>query len=303
MHCLAIREDAGEFLIGHARPSAHRAHIQMHKRRAGRWIITNTATLQTHGDFAHFRHGHVGIMHIHRAAENVLRMFSYATRAAAQHGIGFWRTIGGENVNGRTRTGFAIGFPNHVKKFRVHFRRRIGAPVTQEPIQFFKHGTIILPIDTEGRGNALTCVNMIEIDRARIAISDGILCSRSRKSSRKGETEGANRQKIAEASGGGFERHQAHSSTRGPHRPDKVNRVLPKRVNRRSTAGHGRAEKTLTEGLFLRPRGREPRGLFANSRKCLRAIAICRAHRRRPRNSRCGFVADAAFSPCARHHL
>jgi hypothetical protein len=146
---------------------------------------------------------------------NMLRMFSYATRAAAQHGIGFRRTIGGENVNGRTRTGFAIGFPNHVKKFRVHFRRRIGTPVTQEPIQFFKHGAIILPIDTEGRGNALTCVNMIEIDRARIAISNGILCPRSRKSSRKGEAEGANRQKIAEASGGGFERHQAHSSTRG----------------------------------------------------------------------------------------
>ena len=72
-----------------------------------------------------------------------------------------------------------------------------------------------MPIDAESRSNALTCVHMIKIDRACIAIGDGILCACSRKSGRKGEAEDANRERLAEASVGGFERHQAHSSTRG----------------------------------------------------------------------------------------
>ena len=198
MHSLAIREQTRQLVVTHARPGAHAADIKMHERRSRRGIIANAAALQAHGDLAHTAHRHVDIMHVHRLAEHMLRMFSHCARTATQDGIGMRRTIGRDDVDRLARAALAIGFPNHVKQAWVHRDLVVVAPVAQEAVQLFECRAIILAIDAKGRRNALARVGVVEIDRAGVAVGNGVLRLR-----RQGRPEDESKQATGGKSGDG----------------------------------------------------------------------------------------------------
>ena len=190
MHGLAIREQTRKLVLAHARPGPDIADVQMDERRASGRIIADAAPLQAHGDLAHTRHWDVQIMHVHRLSEHVLGKFRDGLGAAAQHGVGLGRAIGGDHVDGLLRAGFAIGLPDHVEEPRVHFHGFIVAPVAQEIVQLLQRRLIVLAIDAKGRLNALAGMGVMKTNGAGVAIGDGGLGAR-RRNRRQQQGEGA----------------------------------------------------------------------------------------------------------------
>ena len=173
MHRLAVGEEARELVIGHARPGAHIADVEMHEGRAGGRIIADAAALHPHADFADVRHGHAGHGRVHRLAEHVLRIFRDRAGACAQHCVGLGRAIGGNDVDDLIAgAGAAIGLPHHIEEARIHVRRLVASPVAQEPVQLLQHAAVVLAIHQICRRNVLAGVRVVKINRARVAIGD-----------------------------------------------------------------------------------------------------------------------------------
>ncbi len=68
----AIREDAGQLIVGHSRPVANAAGIEMDERRSRCRIEPDAATLQAEPGVADLLKRHVRNEEIHGVAEHVL---------------------------------------------------------------------------------------------------------------------------------------------------------------------------------------------------------------------------------------
>ena len=72
MHGAAVGEDAGERIVGHARPVPHAADIEMNEGRAGGRIEADAAALQAKPGGANVRKRHARNVEVHRVAQHML---------------------------------------------------------------------------------------------------------------------------------------------------------------------------------------------------------------------------------------
>ena len=168
MNGLAIREKPRELVVAHARPSPHAADVKVNEIRTR--IPTDAAVLQTHADFANSFHRHAGHGRIHRPAQDMLRVFGDAVRAAAQHRVGLRRAVGRNNHDRLGCSGGPVGLPDHVEQARIHPGAIVIAPIAQEPIELFENRRIIGAVDAEGRLDRFAGMGMIEVQRAGVAV-------------------------------------------------------------------------------------------------------------------------------------
>ena len=122
MHRLAVREQARQLVVIHARPGAHRADVEMDE--IGGLIIADPAALHAHADLAQLFDRDAWHRRIHRLAEHVLRSFRHLARAPAQHRVRLGRAIAGiDDDRLIDDAGGMIDLPDHVEEARVHVGR------------------------------------------------------------------------------------------------------------------------------------------------------------------------------------
>ncbi len=184
---LLVGEHAHELVVGHARPVADAAGVQMDEIVAG--IEADAAALHAqahHADGGQFHSRHV---EVHGLAAHVLALFSHALRAGAQHGIGGRRAIAAQHRDAFLGTHLPIDLPHEIKQFRVHVRGLGMAPVAQEPVELLQGLRIVAALALECEDTALARIVVEHGERARIAIGHRILQGGGGK-----ENEGENRQ-------------------------------------------------------------------------------------------------------------
>ena len=87
VHGAAVREDAGQLVVGHARPVADAAGIEMDEGRSRGRIEADAAALQAQAGEADLLERHVRNVEVHGVAEHVLA----EARHARTNGGGAWR--------------------------------------------------------------------------------------------------------------------------------------------------------------------------------------------------------------------
>ncbi len=138
MHGLAVGEDAGELVAGHARPMADAAGVHVHEGRAGGRIEADAAALHAQPGDAQIRKLDAGDVEIDGLAHHVLAETGDAAAALAQHRVGLRRAIGGDDGDRLLGVDLAVDLPQQIEQLRVHARGFVAPPVAQEPVDLFE---------------------------------------------------------------------------------------------------------------------------------------------------------------------
>lgn len=146
MQRLAVREQRHQLAAAHARPRADVADVEMHEGRARLGIVADAAALHLERGRAQLRQRHAGNVEVHRLAEHVLALLGDARRAAAQHGVGGRRAIGGDDVDVVARADGAVDLPHQIEQARVHVGRLVAPPVAQELVDLLEALLIVAPV-------------------------------------------------------------------------------------------------------------------------------------------------------------
>src|SRR5690606_1361376 len=144
-----VRKQAGKLLTAHTRPGAYTSHIQMDKRRARGWIVSDAANLHLHCDLAQRLELHARDIEVHGLAQHVLAVLRNALAARSQHAVGGWRTIGRYDVNVVTCPTASISLPHKIEQARIHLRRLVASPVAQHVIDLLKALRVELAVPLE----------------------------------------------------------------------------------------------------------------------------------------------------------
>src|SRR6185312_6364308 len=118
----AVGEDAGKLIVAHARPVTNAAGVEVHERRTGGRIEADATALQTKTGETDLLEGYARNEEIHGVAEHVLAEARDAgvSGAAAEHGVGGGRTIGGDDLDRLLGVDVAIDFPEDIEQMAVH---------------------------------------------------------------------------------------------------------------------------------------------------------------------------------------
>jgi hypothetical protein len=119
------------------------ADVEMHEGRAGGGVEADAAALQAKTGEADLDERHAGDEEIHRVALHVLAVTRHARRAAAEHGVGGGRAIGGNDLDRLLAVDVAVDFPDDVEQPAVHIGGVLAAPVAQEVIELLQRGFVI----------------------------------------------------------------------------------------------------------------------------------------------------------------
>src|SRR6202035_3677996 len=94
-------EDARELVMGHPRPVADVAGIEMHERRSRGRVEADASALQAQASVSDLLKRHIRYVKIHRMAEHVLAEARHAGMggAAAEHGVGLGGAVGGDDLD------------------------------------------------------------------------------------------------------------------------------------------------------------------------------------------------------------
>ena len=172
MHGAAVREDARELVMRHARPVAHRADVDMHERAR---IVADAAALQPQARDAQLLDRNAGNLEVDRLAERVLAELGDAARAPAQHRVGGGRAVGRDDVDRLLGLNLARDFPQDVEQLRVHPRLLVVAPVAQEVVELLQAVFVVAPVALEGDRDGVVAVGVLQRDGAGVAVGhDGL---------------------------------------------------------------------------------------------------------------------------------
>jgi hypothetical protein len=174
MHGAAVREDLGERLIVHAWPVAHAAGVQMHEGGARGRIEADAAALQAQAGGANFRQRHARNVEVHRMAERVLAVTGHAGRAAAEHGVGAGRTVGGDDVDRLLAVDVAVDLPEDVEQATIHLGLFLAAPVAEEVVELLQRLFVIAPVALEGNGEVFAGMGVVEGEGAGLVQGGGV---------------------------------------------------------------------------------------------------------------------------------
>ncbi len=175
MHGLAVGEDAGELVAGHARPVADAAGIHVHEGRAGGRIEADAAALHAQPGDTQIRKLGAGDVEIDGLAQHVLAETGDAAAALAQHRVGLRRAIGGDDGDRLLGADFAVNLPQQIEQLRVHARGFVAPPVAQQPVDLFECLRVVAAFALEGDGEHLAGMHMVERELARVAVGDRVL--------------------------------------------------------------------------------------------------------------------------------
>ena len=175
MHGAAIREDPRELIVGHARPVADAADVEMYERRSGGGVEADAAALQAQSGVADLFEGHAGDEEIHRVALHVLAVARHSRRAAAEHGVGGRRAIGGDDLDRLFAVDVAVDLPDDVEQPAVHRGGVLAAPVAQEVIEFLQRGFVVAAVALEGDGEVFAGMGVVEGEGAGVAVGGGVV--------------------------------------------------------------------------------------------------------------------------------
>ncbi len=133
MHGAAVREDAYQLVVGHARPVPHMSGVEVNEGRARRGVESDAAALQAKSGKTDFFERHAGNEEIHRVAEHVLAESRDAgvCGAAAKHGIGGRGAVGGDDFDRLLGVDIAVDLPEDVEEMTIHGGLLLAAPVAE----------------------------------------------------------------------------------------------------------------------------------------------------------------------------
>ena len=162
MHGAAVREYPGQLVVGHARPVADAAGIEMNERRSRGRIETDAAALQTKPGGTDLLERNVRNVEIHRMAEHVLAEAGHAGGAAAKHGVGGGRAVGGDDLDRLLAVDVAVDFPEDVEQVTIHRGLVLAAPVAEEIIELLERFFVVTPVALEGDGEVFVGMGVVE---------------------------------------------------------------------------------------------------------------------------------------------
>ncbi|MGY4482350.1 hypothetical protein ACVWWR_001541 [Bradyrhizobium sp. LM3.2] len=161
----AVREDAGELVMRHARPVPDAAGVQMHEGRTGGRIEADAAALKAQAGKADLLQRHARNVEVHRMSQHVLAEARHPGGAAAEHGVGGGRAVGGDDLDRLLGIDVAIHFPEDVEEVTVHDRLVLGAPVAQEVVELLQRRFVVTPVALEGDGKVFAGMGVVEGER------------------------------------------------------------------------------------------------------------------------------------------
>ena len=163
----AVREDAGELVVRHARPVAHAADVHVDE---GARIEADAAALEPKACDAQLLDRNAGNLEVDRLAEHVLAELGDAARAPAQHRVGGRRAVRRDDVDRLLGLHLARNFPQDVEQLRVHPRLVVVAPVAQEIVELFQAVFVVAAVALERDGDVVVAVGVAKVDGARVAV-------------------------------------------------------------------------------------------------------------------------------------
>src|ERR1700739_755537 len=98
-------------------------------------------------------------------SQHVLAEARYARmrRAAAEHGVGGRRAIGGDDLDRLLAVDVAIDLPGGMEEVTVPHRRLLCAPVAEIVIELFQRGFVIAAVALEGDAQVFAGMGMMEV--------------------------------------------------------------------------------------------------------------------------------------------
>ena len=171
----AVREHFRELIMRHARPVAHAANVEMHERRARARIEADAAALHAKARGAQILELGVRNEEVDRLADGVLAVLRDAARAAAQHRIGRRRAVAAYDMDRTSGTHLAMRLPHQVDQVRVHPDLLVLAPVAHQPVDLLQRGVVVTAVALVGDGEVFARMQVMERDRARIAVGDCVM--------------------------------------------------------------------------------------------------------------------------------
>ena len=162
MHRAAVREYLGQLIVGHARPVADAAGIEMNERRSRGRIEADAAALQFEARVADLLERHVRNEEVHRMAEHVLAGARHTGRAAAEHGVGGRGTVGRDDLDRLLAVDVAVNLPQDVEQVTIHRGRFLAAPVAEEVIEFLQRFFVVAPVALESDGEVFVGMGVVE---------------------------------------------------------------------------------------------------------------------------------------------
>ena len=162
MYGAAVGEHPGQLIVGHARPVTDAAGIEMDERRSRGRIEADAAALQAKSGGANLLERHIRNVKIHRVAEHVLAETRHAGGAAAEHGVGGGRTVGGDDLDRLLAVDVAVDFPEDVEQATIHRGLVLAAPVAEEVIDLLERFFVVAAVTLEGDGQIFVGMGVVE---------------------------------------------------------------------------------------------------------------------------------------------
>ena len=97
-------------------------------------------------------------------AEHVLAEARHAGMggAAAEHGVGFGGTVGGDDLDRLLAVNVAIDFPDDIEQMAIHRRLFLGTPVAQEMVELLQGLFVEAAVALEGDGEVFARMGVVE---------------------------------------------------------------------------------------------------------------------------------------------
>ena len=190
MHGAAVREYPGQLVVGHARPVADAAGVEMDERRSRGRIEADAAALQAKPGEADLLQRHVRNEEIHGVAEHVLAEARHAGGAAAEHGVGGGGAIGGDDLDRLLAVDVAVDFPEDVEQVTIHRGLVLAAPVAEIMIELLQRFFVVAAVALEGDGEVFVGMGVVEREGAGFVQRGGVVDrSGSRQQQQRGQAE------------------------------------------------------------------------------------------------------------------
>ena len=95
--------------------------------------------------------------------------------AAAQHGVGGGRAIGGDDLDRLLAVDVAVDFPEDVEQLTVHLGLVLVAPVAQEVVELLQRLFVIAAVALEGDGEVFVGMGVVEGEGAGLVQRRGVV--------------------------------------------------------------------------------------------------------------------------------
>ena len=175
MHGAAIGEYLDQLIVGHARPVADAAGVEMDERRSRRRVEADAAALQAKPRETDLLERHVRNVQVHGVAEHVLAETGHPRRTAAKHGVGGGGAVGGNDLDRFLGVDVAVNFPQDIEQVAIHHGLVLGAPVAKIVIELFQRLLVVASIALEGDGEVFVGVGVVERKGAGFVLGGRIM--------------------------------------------------------------------------------------------------------------------------------